>query len=203
MALSTEARLLAKVPALPKPINKTILDSTMAGLKAYRAGGGFSRTGDPHQLTDMERRKHWFYGQQYVHVPDKDVDLFKKNTARRKLMAFTAGNAAFRKSLNKDLSGGEDYPLLTTMLGLTTGFISAGAGFLWTGFTTALALAKETQPVRARDGDEVHQLEVVGKFENQLTYVEWIILVDPFRVKANRDIRQWIISESRHRLHVA
>ncbi len=130
------------------------------------------------------------------------MDLLKTNVARRKLLTFGEPNQAFRKSVNKDLSGGESYPILTTILGLGAGFVSAGAGCLWTGFTTTLSLARDSQPVRVRDGDEVHQLEIVGVRGNTFEYLEWIILVGPFRVKANRHIKQWIIHDERHEVRI-
>jgi hypothetical protein len=200
--MSRKQQLLNKLPKLPGKVDRRLMSSTIAGLKAERAGGGFSMTGDPRQLVDVKSSNHWFWGRQYHQVPDRDVDLLKTNVARRKLLTFSEKNQEFRRSVNKDLSGGESYPILTTILGLGAGFVSAGAGFLWTGFTTALSLARDTQPVRVRDGDDVHQVEIVGVRNGGLEYLEWIILVDPFRVKANRHIKQWIIHDERHEVRM-
>jgi len=140
--MSKKAGLAARLPALPNESGKSLLSSTIAGLK-HKVGGGFSRTGDPLQLADIKAVTRW-YGRTYAYIPDKDVNLSKTNVARRKLMVFGTSNTSFRKSVNKDLSGGEDYPILTTTLGLGAGFVSAGAGFLWTGFTLAMSLARQS-----------------------------------------------------------
>ena len=200
--MSLSQQLLIKLPKLPGKVNRRLMSSTIAGLKAERAGGGFAMTGDPHQLVDVRSGRHWFWGRQYHQIPDRDVDLQKTNVARRKLLTFGAQNQEFRKSVNKDLSGGETYPILTTILGLGVGFVSAGAGYLWTGFTATLLLASDSQPVRVRDGDEVHQLEIVGVRNGKFEYLEWIILVDPFRVKANCHIKQWIIHDERQEVRI-
>lgn len=200
--MATRQQLLGRLPGLPSRIDRRLQSSTIAGLKAERAGGGFARTGDPRQLVEVGSDTHWFWGRQYHQEPDPDVDLMKTNVARRKLLTFDARNETFRRSLNKDLGGGESYPILTTVLGLTAGFVSAGAGYLWTGFTTALALSQDAQEVRARDGDEVHQIEIVGKNGNRIEYVEWLVLVDPFRLSALRNIRQWVIHDEREEVRV-
>ena len=93
-------------------------------------------------------------------------------------------------------------PLLTTALGLGLGFVSGGAGLVWTGLTTTLSLAKDPQPVRVRNGDEIHQIEVVGKNGNDIEHMELLILVDPFRVKANRSVKQWIIHDQRREVTI-
>jgi len=54
--------------------------------------------------------------------------------------------------------------------------------------------------VRVRDGDEAHQLEIVGVRDGKIYHVDQILLVDPFRVKANRPIQQWIIHEERNEM---
>ena len=43
--------------------------------------------------------------------------------------------------LNRELLGGESYPILTTALGLATGTSSAGAGLVFTLANTGVAFA--------------------------------------------------------------
>ena len=201
--MSRKQQLLSRLPKLPKKIDRNLSDATIAGLKATRAGGGFARTGDPHQLTEPTKKYHWFHGPHWVQSPDPDHDLMKTNPARRKLMIFGPSHEQFRRSVNKDLSGGETYPLLTTALGVAAGFVSGGVGLVWTGLTTALSLATDTQAVRVRDGDEVHQVEIVGVSDGKIMHLEWLILIDPFRAKAGRDIKQWILHDERNEVHIS
>ena len=67
----------------------------------------------------------------------------------------------------------------------------------------ALTLATDSQPIRARDGDEVHQLEIVGVENGKIVHLEWLILADPFRVKANHNIKQWVIHDERNEVRIA
>ncbi|WP_454063421.1 hypothetical protein [Candidatus Nitrospira salsa] len=197
-----KSELLSKLSKLPAKTDRKLMSSTIAGLKAEQAGGGFAMTGDPLQLIEGKRVRSWIKGPHYVQIPDPDVNLLKTNVVRRKLLSFNPKNEKFRKSVNKDLSGGESYPILTTFLGISVGFVSGGAGLVWTGITTAVSLANDPQPVRVRDGDEVHQIEIVGVRNGKIEHLEWLILIDPFRVKANRNIKQWIIHDERREVHL-
>jgi hypothetical protein len=200
--MSRKQQLMSRLPRLPDRVERRLSDSTIAGLKALRAGGGFALTGDPHQLSEPMKRYHWFKGPHWVQGPDPDIDLMTTNSARRKLIVFGERNENFRRSVNVDLSGGESYPLLTTALGVGVGFISGGAGLAWTGLTTAISLSRDNQPVRVRNGDEVHQVEIVGVSGGKIMHLEWLILIDPFRVRANREIKQWIIHDQRNEIHL-
>jgi hypothetical protein len=63
--MSRRQQLLLKLPTLPGKIDRRLMPSTIAGLKAERAGGGFAMTGDPRQLVDQRSYTHWFWGRQY------------------------------------------------------------------------------------------------------------------------------------------
>lgn len=118
--------------------------------------------------------------------------------SKRKVNMFKAGNEHIASKLNQELLGGERYPVLTAVLGITAGVVSGGAGLLFTVATTGLALANTTKRVLARPGDEVWHIEEIGKIGNKATYVSAFFLVDPYRKQAPS--KGWLIHEEREEL---
>ena len=182
------SKVFPKLPTLPPQVNKDLDSSVMRGLMASERNRYLL-------LNQIKNGYSWgvtAYGQTF------DGTL-KTNSTRRKLMVIDATRENFRISINKSLSGGGGgNPVLDTLLGLGMGIIGGPAGMVWTGMTTVLAFSKrDQQPPRVRNGDEIYQIEVVGMNGNKLEHMELIILVDPYRVKANRYIQQWIIHDER------
>jgi hypothetical protein len=109
------------------------------------------------------------------------------------------GTKGYTETLNKALSGGESFPILNAVLGTIAGVASAGAGLLFTIGTTAVDVGKTNQNVQARVGDELWQVEVIGKTKNggswDVVHVGSYFLVDPFR--GQTVTKGWLIHEER------
>ncbi len=184
-----------ELPKLPKSAGRKVSNGILNGLVGRRS--------NRFQLIDQAETGTYSWGSKdHMHVLDPQVDFSSINTVRRRLMTFGRdfGNDKFKRSINKELAGdGESNPLLSTFLGLAMSAVGGGAaGLVYTGFTTALAFApKNSQPIRVRDGDEIHHIELIGTNGFQIKHVELLVLIDPYRVQANRDIKQWIIHDKR------
>jgi len=104
--------------------------------------------------------------------------------------------------LNNRLLGGRDYPLLTSLAGVGTSFLSGGAGLIFSAAATGISLGETTHRILARGGDELWQLEEVGKSRKGASFVPVHVvsyfLVDPFRGANNRKV--WLIHEDRNEL---
>ena len=118
--------------------------------------------------------------------------------SKRKVTTFMPGSEHIVNKLNKELLGGESYPILTTALGIATGVVSGGASLLFTLATTGLTLANTTSKVLARPGDEIWHIEEIGKTGNKATYVSAFFIVDPYRKQAPG--KGWLIHEEREEL---
>lgn len=126
--------------------------------------------------------------------------------AVRRVMTLTPGQEHnFTYRLNTMLLGGENYPVLTAMLGTVAGLVSMGAGLIFTVATTALSLSRTSQRVLARSGDEIWQVEEVGKIQSgvdyKLVHVSSYFIVDPFRSRANA--KGWLIHEERQEVRLS
>lgn len=122
--------------------------------------------------------------------------LQPQNTySNRKVKTLSGGYEYIIKLLNKELSGGEDYPILTAALGTVAGIASFGAGLIFTAATTAISTGKQTYGVLARPGDEVWHVEQIGKVGNKAVHVSSYLLGDPYR--GNTSCKGWLIHEER------
>ncbi|WP_019668326.1 hypothetical protein [Eudoraea adriatica] len=181
------------IPILPSRVEKKLDDSVMRGLMVSER--------NRYLLLNQIKTGGYSWGSADYGFILEDPSL-KTNSTRRRLMVIDKTREGFRASLNKSLSGGGGgNPVLDTLLGLAMGFVSGPAGVVWTGITTVLAFSnRDQQPVRVRNGDEIHHIEVIGMNGSKLEHMELIILVDPYRVKAKRDIQQWIIHDKRTKI---
>ncbi|VAW61738.1 hypothetical protein MNBD_GAMMA08-981 [hydrothermal vent metagenome] len=102
------------------------------------------------------------------------------------------------KALNRELSGGESYPILTTALGIAGGFVSGGGSILFSAALTGLSLAQKTSKVLARQADEIWHIEEIGKEGDKAVYVSSFFIAAPFR--KNSKSKGWLIHEERHDL---
>jgi len=114
---------------------------------------------------------------------------------KRKVKTLSAGYEHIINPLNTALLGGESYPVLTAVLGTAVGVASGGAGLLFTVATTGLSLANTAQRVLARTGDEIWQIEEIGKVGNKAMYVSSYFIVDPYRTHSQN--KGWLIHEER------
>lgn len=136
--------------------------------------------------------------------PRNGVDSLKDPKNRqsiRKVKTFKFGSEQTIKQLNTALLGGESYPVLTAILGTAAGFLSAGAGLLFTIATTGLSLANSAQRVLARSGDEIWHVEEIGKTGNKAIYISSYFIVDPYR--KNAPGKGWLIHEERKNLVIS
>lgn len=113
----------------------------------------------------------------------------------RKVKTLSGGHEPVINALNKELLGGESYPILTTALGIAAGAISGGGALLFTLATTGLSLANTASKVLARPGDEIWHIEEIGKNGTKAVYVSSFFIVDPYRKQA--PTKGWLIHEER------
>lgn len=133
--------------------------------------------------------------------PVKGIDALKtanNRQSKRKVRTFSTGSEHVVSKLNKELLGGESYPVLTTALGIATSVVSGGAGLVFTLATTGISLAKTTNKVLARPGDEIWHLEEIGRVGNKAIYVSAFVIVDPYRKQTSE--KGWLIHEEREEM---
>jgi len=143
----------------------------------------------------------------WVGVPAKgSASILSNLQSRNKVMTFAGGNAAFMKNLNKQLMGGDSYPILEAVLGTAVGVVSGGAGLLFAATSLGVNLARRTSDVLVRAGDEIWHIEEIGKiFEDNIIYSDrWVpthvssyLIVDPYRSRGGAPEKGWLIHEER------
>ena len=114
---------------------------------------------------------------------------------KRKVKTLSTSYDHIINQLNTSLLGGESDPVFTAVLGNAAGVASGGAGLIFTIATTGLSLANTVQRVLARTGDEIWQVEEIGKVGNKATYVSSYFIVDPYRNQTQS--KGWLIHEER------
>jgi hypothetical protein len=133
--------------------------------------------------------------------PDPDIDLRQKNAVGRKLTSIEGNNRDIRMSINTALDGGGPVlGLITTIVGIGYGMINPVAGIVYSLSMAGVSFIEDPAPVRARDGDEVHQWEVIGKDGSKLMHSNMLLLVDPLRSTNTKIISRWVIAEERKEL---
>jgi hypothetical protein len=152
-------------------------------------------------------------GAGFVAVPTEGAQSLMQPQSRqsiRRLMTVqreVRGN--FTSTLNDDLLGGESYPILNFALGTAAGVVSGGAGLLFAVATLALDLSRTVQRVLARGGDELWQVEEIGRAEASglfasgqvAVHIGAYFLYDPFRHGGSFESgRGWLIHEARTEL---
>lgn len=145
----------------------------------------------------MIANAHW------TSVPYKNVNALlniQNRQAIRKVMTLQPGfETNLTYSLNTALLGGQSYPVLTAVLGTAAGFASMGAGLFFTVATTGISMSQKARRVLARGGDEIWQVEEIGKVRDGSGYkamhINSYFMVDPFR-KQNY-AKGWLIHEER------
>jgi hypothetical protein len=182
-------QILQRLKPLKAPSGRRLSESIIAGMTQ-------SFTQARYQLMHSTRGS----GGGIVHVPR--AGALDNPKARRKLMTIQTGpETGFTMLLNDGLLGGESYPVLNAVLGTVAGAASAGAGLIFTVMTTALDVSRTTQRVLARSGDELWQVEEIGKTnDGAVVHVGSYFLSDPFRQGAA--VKGWLIHEERHTLTV-
>jgi len=197
----SNAQIMSKLQQLQPCSNKHLPDSVITGMT-------LSFT---HARTQLIRSRSNPSGAGYIYVPTQGTSSLLQNTrAIRKLMALPAGvEDNYTHMLNTALMGGTSYPILEAVLGTVTGAVSAGAGLLFTVAGTALSLSKTSQRVLARLGDELWQVEEIGKDKTSkwfdgdakgAVHIASYFLVDPYRGRGPVKSKGWLIHEERTEL---
>lgn len=190
--------IINQLPLLQANSDKQIKQSVIDGFKGHLS----YYSGSPLLLVQpkMIASTNW------IHVPRNGANSLsdpKNRVAIRKVMTLTAGQENnFTYSLNTALLGGENYPILTAVLGTVAGIASFGAGLLFTVATTGLSLAQTSQRVLGRAGDEIWQVEEIGKVQDggkpTAMHVNSYLIVDPFRGQSQQ--KGWLIHEERNEM---
>lgn len=143
-------------------------------------------------------------GRGYAYLPTDGIATLSQHTqATRRLMTLPAGvEDNFTYMLNTSLLGGTSYPVLTAVLGVIVGAASGGAGLLFTVASTGLSLSQTSQRVLARAGDELWQVEEIGRTGSTAVHVGSYFLVDPYRNRGPSRIKGWLIHEQRTELDI-
>jgi len=205
MTRSYSKRDLQRLPRLDHPTNQSLhVFTTTEGLKLRRAGQY-----NVHKLVTAKAASEYGGSTGVVFVPDPDVDLLRTNAWRRRLHTLGPPDQQFLESVNDSLQGGKaPHPVIMALLGYFIGKVEY-AGTLLSITQTIVDIEKPQLRVLARSGDELWLVERVGWAGNQLKFVEYIALVDPFRSEAaSKGARGkgsqsvWIIHEERHDLVV-
>lgn len=168
MTTYSKTQLQAKLPTLPKASRNHLSTSFIIGLTT--------------KLTErfvLIKQHGILYDIHYK--PRIKVNLMSQNAARSKILTLDSGQAGFVNTLNLGLKGGDEYPILTAFLSVGVGIFTAGAGAVFSILSGVASAAKVNQPVRARLGDEIWQLEVVGKEGGEIKPMEYLVLIDPYR----------------------
>ena len=133
------------------------------------------------------------------------LNLPKNRHAEQKVTTLEAGHETnFTFVLNTALLGGNSYPILTAVLGTAVGVASGPAGLLFGAASTAIDVSKKSQRILGRMGDEIWQVEEIGKIRYNNTfkavYLKSYWLVDPYRSKHSAKNKGWLLHEERNDL---
>jgi hypothetical protein len=181
-------QIMQRLQLLRAPSDVRLSDSVIAGMT-------HSFTQARYQLIQTVPNRS---GPGSLTVPTNGVDSLLTNVqARRRLMVIPPGQeSGYTKMLNDELLGGESYPILTAVLGTVAGAVSGGAGLIFTVVTTAIDASRTTQRVLVRPGDELWQVEEIGKNNGgDVVHVGSYFLYDPYRLSSG--VKGWLISEER------
>lgn len=188
-------KIIASLQELQRDSGKRIPDSVITGMTR-------SLTRARYQLIRSRMNPS---GAGVLYEPTDGISSLPKYTQSvRKLMTLSDSvtEDSFTYILNTALLGGKSYPILTAVLGTIAGAASAGAGLLFTVASTALSVAQTSQRVLARSGDELWQVEEIGKVKSAVVHVGSYFLVDPYRGRGRSRIKGWLIHEERTELDV-
>lgn len=122
----------------------------------------------------------------------------------QKLRSFDeAKDSAFMLTLNRQLAGEKDYPMVGKILGTVVGKLGIDfASVLYSTANSVLGRAEKSLHVFVRDKDEIWRTEAIGKFgqpgQAVPTYIMTYLLIDPFRSGDPRSA--WILHEQQYPL---
>ena len=140
-------------------------------------------------------------GAGFITVPTNGTASLLSNIQARRMLWTAKENDGFLQMLNKELQGGEEYPILSAVVGEGVGFfpvVGTAMSLLFSGVSAGVDLAKTSHTVIARAGDQVWQIEEIGKVGTKVVHVGSYWVVDPYRKQAPE--KGWLIHEQRTEL---
>lgn len=140
-------------------------------------------------------------GAGFLNVPTNGTDALLQNLSARRIAWTAQESNPFMQMLNQELKGGNSYPVLVAVLGAGIGLVpvvGTAAGLLFAATTTGVDLSKTSHSVIAREGDQIWQVEEIGKDGNRVMHVGSYFVVDPYRQQTLT--RGWLIHEERTEL---
>lgn len=196
-------KILASLQKLQPTSNRRLPDSIITGITSSLT----------HARYNLIRTTINPAGGGYITGPTYGTEslLDKKNlqSIRKVKTLSEVTEDSFTNTLNTELLGGEQYPVLLAVLGTAAGAASGGAGLVFTIATTALSLHVTVQRVLGRMGDEIWQIEEIGKESStgffggvttKAVHIGSYFLVDPYRAPGSVRSKGWLIHEQRTEL---
>ncbi|WP_347330851.1 hypothetical protein [Marinimicrobium locisalis] len=180
--------------------------SPLTYLKELQPSSGKHLPKNVHHIIKLNRepmslvRRELVANGQFNLLPKNDISHPSGQQSARKSHVFPqVGEDSNLMALNHALSGGDSYPILTATLGVGAGIASFGAGLVFSAATTAVSLNQRSHRILARPGDEIWNVEEIGKVSeggaSKVIYVSSFFIVDPYREQAHG--KGWLIHEER------
>lgn len=193
--------IVNRLPLLKPPSEKThyLPQSITDGLRADSTKCS-TKLIKHRQGPDVDHQVVWFQACAKEHILQHTYRI-------EKVMTIDNPDQGFPAKLNKELLGGESYPVWSAIIGTVSGLadgVGALAGVLYSLGSTTFDYNRRTTNVLARNCDEIWHLEQIGKMKNTHFFSsdEWVavhidsyILYDPFRGKSPQ--KGWLLGESR------
>ncbi len=177
------------LPNLIADTGKRVTDSMISGITHGRGRFTLIQPGNPYR----HGRGSWIPSPQ-GNVAIQEIKKQSRTSYVRHLKTFQQSNDL--KWVNKDLLGGDNYPLVEGLLSLIPG---PGIGF---GLSTlGVNQLSATHPTAlARLYDKIYQIEKIGLYAGKPTHVAYFLLVDPYRKTTRGPGMGWLFHEERHTL---
>lgn len=140
-------------------------------------------------------------GAGFITGPTNGTASLLSNVQARRLLWTAKENDGFLKMLNKELQGGEGYPILSAVVGEGVGRIpvlGTAVSLLFSAVSAGVDLSKTSHTVIARVGDQVWQIEEIGRVGAKIVHVGFYWVVDPCRKQSPE--KKWLIHEQRTEL---
>ena len=166
-------QLLASLPSMPDATGSWLPSHAVEGIKT-----GLGRAANPNELVQFQTGKNT--RDQFYRIRP-GINASNTNAHRRFVMELSEARRPYMQSLNRQLSGGEDYPVTMALAGIATGVVSAGAGAMFSLMTAVVSNTKPRHSVQLREGDQLWQIEQLGKNNGKIRHSSCFIVVDPFR----------------------
>ena len=192
--------ILSQLQELRPEFKKTLPKNVLVMFSSHLSNKGLN----PKQLINPVQ----FANADWGWKPKSGTDSLRKPENRhyeQKVATLEVGyETNFTFILNTALLGGNSYPVLTAVLGTAAGFASTPVGLFFAAASTTIDVTKKAQRILGRMGDEIWQIEEIGKIRDKNTFkpvhINSYWLVDPFRSRHSATNKGWLIHEERNDL---